>query len=137
MKVVNITGDKTLIDKAGKLEIEINGNSFVNPSDTIYNYCLIDNDEILGGIDYSIVFDEAEILYFYIVNSKRGNGYSKILLSETMSELKKRNIKSIFLEVNEKNTVAINLYKKFNFIPFNKRLNYYGSDSAIMMKVIL
>ena len=43
-------------------------------------------------------------------------------------------LNKITLEVNENNKIAINFYKKNNFYEINCRRNYYGDDSAIIMK---
>ncbi len=41
------------------------------------------------------------------------------------------------LEVNEKNTPAILLYKKYGFEQISVRKNYYNDDDAIIMNKIL
>ena len=43
-------------------------------------------------------------------------------------------IDNIMLEVNEKNLAAISLYKKNKFKIISKRKNYYGKDTALIMK---
>ena len=51
---------------------------------------------------------------------------------------KNTNKNSISLEVNEKNLIAINLYKKFGFKKIGSRKKYYnGIDDAIIMSKVL
>ena len=45
---------------------------------------------------------------------------------------KKQNITKINLEVNSSNTIAINLYKKFNFIQVGNRKNYYQNGDGLL-----
>ncbi len=134
MKIVLLDDNNPLKEKAIECETKIHGSHFINPSNTTLNYLLINEDEIVGEIDYSLVVDEAEILYFYIIEEKRGNGYSKRLLEETINHLKAKGIKKIFLEVNENNIIAKNLYNNFGFYLINKRTNYYGNADALMMR---
>ena len=46
-------------------------------------------------------------------------------------------IDNIMLEVNENNRNAISLYKRCGFEVINKRKNYYGSDTALIMKRVV
>ena len=47
-------------------------------------------------------------------------------------------MKSITLEVNEHNTFAINLYKKYNFKENKIKKKYYNNiDSALIMTLII
>ena len=45
---------------------------------------------------------------------------------------KKQKISKINLEVNSSNTVAINLYKKFDFIQVGNRKNYYTNGDGLL-----
>lgn len=69
-----------------------------------------------------------------IAKKYRGKGYSKILLDNLLSFCKSTlNLKSINLEVNVENTIAINLYKKYNFVEVGLRKKYYNNNDAILM----
>ena len=93
------------------------------------------DDKIIGYIVYHIVLDEAEILNIVINNEFKRQNLGKYLLEQTISEISKQNVKTIFLEVGEKNIPAINLYLKFGFKQYNKRNNYYkNGENAILMK---
>lgn len=99
-----------------------------------FEILFIDN-KIIGYIIYHIVFDEAEILNIVIDKNFKGQKLGKYLFEETINKISKQNIKTIFLEVGEKNIPAINLYLKFDFKQYNKRTNYYkNKETALLMK---
>ena len=52
---------------------------------------------------------------------------SKLLLEQLINETTKLKKEKISLEVNENNTIAINLYKKYNFIKEGLRKKYYNN----------
>lgn len=93
------------------------------------------NDKIIGYIIYRIVLDEAEILNIVIDEKYKGQKLGKYLFEETINKISKQNIKTIFLEVGEKNISAINLYLQFGFKKYNQRTNYYkNKETALLMK---
>lgn len=127
------------------LEIDKTGSSYnwtrqmfvdeINNENSVFNVLFVD-DHIVGYIIYHIVIDEAEILNIVIDNNFKGKGYGTFLLKETIEEIKKKNIKNVFLEVGEQNIAAISLYKKFNFKKYNIREKYYkNGENAILMKM--
>jgi len=96
----------------------------------------IDNDSIIGFIDYSIIYDRAEINYIYVLDDYQRQGIATKLLLAMESNLK--NVANITLEVNETNEKAIKFYEKNGFKVVSKREKYYkdGHDAYLMMKVI-
>ena len=72
-----------------------------------------------------VVRDELEIISILIDKKFRKAGFGKGLLSKLLNIALKKKIQNIFLEVSVENQIAINLYKKFNFIKIGKRTNYY------------
>lgn len=91
------------------------------------------NNEIIGFIIYSIIYDRCELDYIGIVDKYKNKGYAKKLMNFMIDDCKKNKCLNITLEVNEKNITAINLYKKFNFKEVAKRNNYYGKNNALLM----
>jgi len=93
-------------------------------------------DKIIAGyIIYHIVIDEAEILNIVIDNKFKRQKLGKYLLEQTINDISQKNIKTIFLEVGEKNIPAINLYLQFGLKQYNIRKNYYkNGENAILMK---
>ena len=91
---------------------------------------------IVGFIDYSIIYERAEINYIYVLESYQRQGIATKLLNNMFNNLE--NVINITLEVNENNNKAINFYKKNGFEIVSKRANYYkdGAAAYLMMKVI-
>jgi ribosomal-protein-alanine N-acetyltransferase len=48
---------------------------------------------------------------------------------------KRKNVCTIFLEVNTINSKAISLYEKFGFARYGIRKKYYGENDAVLMKL--
>ena len=100
-------------------------------------YILINNDRVVGFYEASIIFDEAELFDIAVIEEFQGKKLSVNLLKHFINECMKRNVRTIFLEVNNNNTKAINLYNKFKFKEYSIRKNYYGENDAILMKLEL
>lgn len=73
------------------------------------------NGEILGFAGILINFDVVEIMNIVVKKSYRNQGIGKSLLSELINLAKQTKLNSLVLEVNSKNEIAIELYKKFEF----------------------
>ena len=99
-----------------------------------FKVLFLDNT-LIGYIIYHIVLDEAEILNIVVDNKFKRKKLGNYLLEQTINDIANKNIKTIFLEVGEKNIPAINLYLKFGFEQYNIRNNYYkNGENAILMK---
>ena len=97
-------------------------------------YVAKENNEIIGFAGFLVLIDSTEITNIVIKRNKRGNGISKLLLEQLINETSKLKKEKISLEVNENNTIAINLYNKYNFIKEGLRKKYYnGTDNALIM----
>ena len=97
-------------------------------------YVAKENNEIIGFAGFLVLIDSTEITNIVVKKNKRGNGISKLLLEQLINETSKLKKEKISLEVNENNTIAINLYKKYNFIKEGLRKKYYnGTDNALIM----
>lgn len=107
-------------------------NDFANPNSK-YFVAKID-DEIVGFAGVLKICDEANIMNIATKVSKRHLGIGTKLLEALISSAKEMGCTSITLEVNDHNTVAINLYEKFNFKRIGIRKKYYNNtDDAIIM----
>ena len=101
-------------------------------------YIVIKNDsEILGFAGIKIILDEADIMNIVVKKAYRNKKIGSLLLDSLVKLSKKLSIKSITLEVNEKNLVAFHLYEKFGFKKIGIRKNYYNNENAIIMTKIL
>ena len=103
-----------------------------NPYGRRINY-YIDN-EVIGYLDYSLIYDRIEIDNFYVNEDKRGLGIGKKLLSYLVVIAINNHVVNITLEVRNSNEVARNLYKKFGFREVALRKFYYGDEDGILME---
>lgn len=69
----------------------------------------------MGFAGILINFDVVEIMNIVVKKSYRNQGIGKVLLSELINLAKQTKLNSLVLEVNSKNEIAIELYKKFEF----------------------
>ena len=107
----------------------------VKYSDNVYTNWLvyIDNNKIIGFLNYDSIYDKAEIEYIYVDPLYRKSGIATKLFNKMLEDLDKKNIDSITLEVRSDNTSAINFYEKNGFKSASIRKNYYGNIDAILM----
>lgn len=107
----------------------------VKYSDNVYTNWLvyIDNNKIIGFLNYDSIYDKAEIEYIYVDPLYRKSGIATKLFNKMLEDLDKKNINSITLEVRSDNTSAINFYEKNGFKRASIRKNYYGNIDAILM----
>lgn len=95
------------------------------------------NDEMIGIVLYSIIYERAEIDYIWVDNKYRRHHIATKLLDSVINDVKKANCINISLEVNEENTAAIKLYQKYNFQTKAIRHNYYGKkDGYLLIKEV-
>lgn len=91
----------------------------------------VKDNEILGFLDYSKMYENMEINYIYVKEEYRKKGVATELLNYMITT---NNFNNITLEVNIKNLNAINLYKKFDFKIINIRKNYYNGVDGYLME---
>ena len=89
------------------------------------NIFILSHPKPVGYLKARATKDEIEIISILIDKKFRKIGIGKNLLNKLLNIALKKKIQNIFLEVSVENHIAINLYKKFNFIKVGKRKNYY------------
>ena len=94
-----------------------------------------------GFILCSVCGDEAEILTIGVLPSERKKGIAFALLTEMEFVLKEAGVSNFFLDVNETNIPALNLYAKFGFEQVGLRKAYYQEkgqtfDALLLKKCI-
>ena len=109
----------------------------LNSQNSIYFVIKNSQDNILGFAGIKIILDEAELMNIVIKKESRNCGTGYKLLQAIIQKAQQLKLKTIFLEVNEQNAPAINLYKKLNFKQIGIRKNYYGNNNGILMSLIL
>lgn len=121
---------KDNIDSLKESFIDINyiSNEF-NNNPFIKFFVLKEDNEIIGFIYYSDIYDRAEINQFEINEIHRSCGKGEFLLRETMKIIDK----DITLEVKKDNFPAISLYEKVGFVKEAIREGYYQGTNGILM----
>lgn len=91
----------------------------------------IKNDQIVGYLYYSDIYERAEINQIEVQKENRNCKIG----TEMMDFFTKTVEKEISLEVKKNNIAALKLYKKFGFEEKAIRRNYYhGIDGILMIK---
>lgn len=100
----------------------------VNPYGKIL--LLVENDEIIGYLYYSDIFDRAEINQIEINSIHRNSGKGKVLMDYLINNVDK----DISLEVKVDNTPALKLYEKYGFEQVAVRKGYYQGVDGLLME---
>ena len=95
---------------------------------------ILKGGEIIGIYVIHTIIDEVHINYFSIKKRFRRKGYGSYLMKYLIKQCKKLNIKKIFLEVSETNSIADAFYSKFNFLTVGIRKNYYRDGTHAVLK---
>ena len=110
------------------IEESINNNTFTK------HYVYKENNEIIGYINYDIMYERSELIQINVLDSYQGKHIGSKLMDYMFNDLEKNNVSEITLEVRIDNIKAINLYKKYGFIEVGKRVGYYQGIDGILMK---
>ena len=91
--------------------------------------------KVIGYILFNQILDEAEIYKIVVLKDFRKKQIAFKIIEFLLNELKKSDVKKIFLEVRKSNIPAINLYKKCEFIDIREIVDYYSNpkENGIMM----
>ena len=109
--------------------IDIENDLLNNPFSHYLIY--LDNNKILGYLNYYLIYDRVEIANFLVLKEHRNNGIGSKLLDYLINNIDYSNIT---LEVKETNDPAINLYLKKGFSKVAKREGYYNGIDGILME---
>lgn len=88
------------------------------------------NDEVIGYIVATILFEDADILKIIVDTKYRRCGVGKKLIENLLSICKENGVKKLHLEVRTDNSNAINFYESLGFEYEFSRKNYYGLIDA-------
>ncbi|MBR6137570.1 MAG: GNAT family N-acetyltransferase [Bacilli bacterium] len=100
----------------------------VNPYGKIL--ILEENNEVIGYLYYSDIYERAEINQIEIENFHRNCGNGTKLMDYFINLVDK----DISLEVRENNDPAIKLYKKYGFEEVAVRKGYYNGIDGLLME---
>ena len=90
------------------------------------------NNEVVAYAGASIEYEQSDLLYVAVKSDFRRQKIASKLLLSLFEMVKNRGAEEMFLEVEEDNTSAINLYKGLGFVFLGTRKNYYGDKSAMV-----
>jgi [ribosomal protein S18]-alanine N-acetyltransferase len=91
--------------------------------------------KLTGFILSRIAAGEAEILSVAIAPAWRGRGLARPLLDLHLRRLAGLGVRSVFLEVGERNTPAGKLYRRAGFREVGRRQGYYeGGATALVLR---
>ena len=141
LKVVNVKDDLESMKKIESLfrEVFVNRSIIENINNNPFTnyFILYKNNELIGFINFDIIYDRCELININVINEEKGNGYGKFLMDYMINYIIKNNIVNITLEVRVDNLIAIKMYEKYGFIKKAIRKNYYqGVDGILMEKEI-
>jgi len=103
-----------------------------NPKST-YFVARLEN-KIVGFAGIWEAVDDIHITNIAVKKDFRKQGIASKLLEKLITTAKLKNTSSLTLEVNCKNSAAIHLYEKYNFVNLGRRKKYYnGTDDAYIM----
>ena len=97
-------------------------------------FCVLIDNKIVGYVGASYSYEQSDLTYICVASGFRRLNIATKLLSKLVDYLKDNGVQKLFLEVNENNIAAINLYSKFGFKQISKRKNYYNGSDAIVME---
>ena len=108
-------------------------NDFKNNPYTKY-LIYIDNNKILGFLNYNLIYDRIEIVNFNVLNNVQNKGIGSKLMEELIKEARLKKCQNITLEVRKDNQKAIHIYKKYGFKEVAIREKYYQNMDGILME---
>lgn len=90
---------------------------------------------MIGFANGSWVIDEGELLNIAVLEEYRRHGTAVLLYEQIEKEFSDNGVRTVYLEVREKNTPAIKFYQKNGFEQNGLRKNYYKNphDNAVLM----
>ncbi len=89
------------------------------------------NSNLVGFLDYSIIYDRLEVNYIFVKEEYRRKNIAYTLLKYIIDNY---NFVNITLEVNINNNKAINLYQKLGFKIIAIRPKYYNGIDGYLME---
>lgn len=106
---------------------------------SFFGYVAVSEEEIIGYVGMSCVFETADVLLVAVREDFRKSGVATKLLKIAFEKTKALGGERVMLEVDTKNVAACMCYEKIGFNRIAERKNYYGEgkDAYIMEKVLL
>jgi len=84
-------------------------------SNEIDYYVAVENNSIVGFVDFEIKSGKAKVMGLAVLKEKRSKGIGRALLKRALTEIRSKGARDCVVLVAEDNTVAIRLYESFGF----------------------
>lgn len=117
--------------------------SFADCLDNNYYVCqVVRHQQIIVAFQVtSFIFDESHLLNIAVAPAFQRRGIAGALIEQLLDEARRRDTRSIFLEVRASNKGAQSLYERFGFVHYSDRPAYYrtanGHEDAWLMQRLL
>ena len=98
------------------------------------NYVYLENNEPIGLISYSLIYDRIEIDHIEVLEKHRNKKIGTKLMTYLIYNAIDKHVINITLEVRKSNEIARRLYKNFGFREVALRKLYYGDEDGILME---
>ncbi len=103
-----------------------------------YKASLIEKPEqIVGFCLCRLILDEAEIITIAVHPDFHRHGIGSLLIDRTLHHLHNARALKLFLEVEETNLSALNLYQRFKFQKISKRPAYYQTKNSRVDAIVM
>ena len=98
-----------------------------------------DHDEPVAYVVSHFGADEGEILNLGVAPGHRRRGLALALVEHTITALRERGVRSVYLEVRESNVGARQLYERLGFQPVGVRPGYYRrpTEAAVVLRAAI
>lgn len=93
------------------------------------NFKLEKKSILIGFLISQVIFDEATLFNLAIHPDFKHQGFGTFLMLNWIELMRKKKVKTFFLEVRKSNIAAIALYQKLNFQTISIRKNYYPANN--------
>ena len=87
-------------------------------------------DEISLAI-LQVIESEAEVITLMVDSNFRNKKLGTSLITKILANLRIKNVRKVFLEVSQKNTIALKTYSKAGFKKCGLRKNYYNKNATV------
>jgi ribosomal-protein-alanine N-acetyltransferase len=127
--MISFTNDLSIVNSFLK-----NFNIKIDEQDCFQKFLIYKkNNEIIGFVDFSYIYDRIEINYIFVKEDYRKQNIATELFNYILEFCKENKCENITLEVNENNIPAVKFYLKNGFKKTAVRKNYYGNENGILM----
>ena len=95
--------------------------------------------KVAGYVSFTVIIDECQIINFATKNEFKRHGVGKAVMTALLDHCEKMGVCKYFLEVRVSNIAAIELYKRFGFVPVGISKNHFSlpREDAVLMNLEL